>query len=190
MNLEIFLEIITLNTLFGSSAFFHGIIYVYDSNNPCTLEPLSDWMHWFYKCINNLLKKYKKEQVSLTPQINQLKKILDELPIILIANKCDKFLKKKQTKVGDLMTGHKKNDQFEERVKNQFNIISKAFNFKNNKNLLFLSTESTQKDLELFYGFIEQISSQKNSSLEFISGIIKLKLILRFFNIWKYSFYF
>ena len=127
-------------------------------------------MHWVHKAISNILQKLKKDNSSVSSQVQTLQKQLNELPVIIIANKCDKFLKKKQTKIGDLMLNQKKTDQFEGKVKNQMNSILKAFDFKNSKNLLFLSTESTQKELELFFGFIEQICSQKNSSLQHISG--------------------
>lgn len=172
LNLEIFLDLVLRNHLFGSSAFFHGIVYVYDSNNPCTLDALSDWMYWFHSATCRLAKKYKSlsPKSSLSQKLIEVKKTLNSLPVILVANKCDKFLKKKQTKIQDLMNQSQVSSKFGEHVQEQFKLISKAFDFANHKNVLFLSAESSKADLELFFSFLEQISMSLTASLEDVGG--------------------
>lgn len=169
-NLAVFIDMFLKHSVLGASAFFHGIIFVYDSNNPCTLEPMSDWMLWFHRTVSQSIKRLKREHPVLSDKLDAVKKQLGELPVVLIANKCDKFLKKKQTKIADLVQSDRLVDKFGENVKGQFDLIGQAFDFRNNKNVLFLSIDSADKEFEMLISFIEQTYAHSKSSLQSLPG--------------------
>ena len=124
-------------------------------------------MSWLYKKVSLLIKEYRKKFPDLSLKLDSMKDKLKRLPVILIASKCDKFIKKKQTSISDLVKGVNSGKEFAEKVFPLSRIIEETFDFGDNGNLLFLSLESSKTDLELFFYFIEQIFIYKtNTSLD------------------------
>ena len=144
---------------------------MFDSNNIYTLSQLKPWAAWLHSATQSLVsaQRHKQNQQDLH-KLNQIQQILENLPVILIANKCDKFFYKPKTKISNLDQASNHSRQFELLASSFSKTVKHIFDFPDHGNLLFLSTESSKEELQVVHLFIEQIFLAKEGQTHPDSG--------------------
>ena len=170
-NSSVFLELLFESYLRGAHTFIDGLIFVFDSNNIYTLSQLKPWTAWLHSATQSLVAANRHRQDLQNPhKLSQIQQILDNLPVILIANKCDKFFYKPKTKISNLDQASNHSRQFELLASSFSKTVKHIFDFPDHGNLLFLSTESSKEELEVVNLFVEQVFLAKEGHAHPDSG--------------------
>lgn len=130
------------NSAFNKFVPFHGIIFIFNTNQTHSLNSCKNWLKWFH--LKMKTKIFEKDCNLLKPEKkgNIYDNFLD-IPILFLGNTIDGGINRVDNKI-------------DEKIQKSQKFILSNFSFKNNKNLFFILKKNSEKLNDILNEFVFQ----------------------------------
>ena len=129
---------------------FHGIIYVFNTNQSYSLEACKKWLKWFHLKIKNKIFERDCRLLKTEKKGTIYDNFLD-IPILFLGNTIDE---------GNNIIDYK----IDKKIKSSQKFILSNFSFKNTKNLYFILKKNSEKLNDILDEFIFQVYQMSSTS--------------------------